>query len=80
VPDLLGMKYSDAKALLESMGVALATAPDADVKDTANAYVYKQNPQHLDAQKKIVYIKAGMFMDVWLSTEMKDITDSTTTP
>lgn len=80
VPDLLGMKYSDAKALLESMGVALATAPDADVKDTANAYVYKQNPPNLDAQKKIVYIKAGMFMDVWLSTEMKDIADSTTTP
>ena len=80
VPDLVGMKYSEAKALLESMGVAVATAPDPDVKDTANAFVYKQNPLHLDAQKKLVYIKAGMFMDVWLSVEMKDISDSTKTP
>jgi beta-lactam-binding protein with PASTA domain len=80
VPNLLGMKFSDAKALLESMGIAVATAPDPDVKDTGDAYIYKQNPEPLDAQKKTVFIKAGMFMDVWLSNEMKSPSDSTTTP
>jgi beta-lactam-binding protein with PASTA domain len=78
VPDIVGMKFSDAKALLESLGVAVATAPKPDVRDTANAYVYKQNPSHLDAQKKFVYLKAGMFMDVWLQVD--EPTDSTTTP
>lgn len=78
VPDLVGMHYRDAKAILDSMGISLAPAPDVDVRDTADAYIYKQNPQHLDAQHKFVYIKAGMFMDVWLSNEMKDATDSTT--
>jgi len=80
VPDLVGMHYREAKTLLDSMGIAVAAAPDADVRDTADAYIYKQNPLPLDAQKKTVFIKAGMFMDIWLSNEMKDVADSITTP
>ena len=34
------------------------------------AYIYKQNPKHLDADKKYMYIKAGMVLDLWLSPVM----------
>jgi hypothetical protein len=79
VPDLKGMTYRDAKELLDSMGISIAAALEPGVRDTADAYVIKQSPLHFDAQHKLVYIKPGMFMDVWLSKDPGDVIDSTTT-
>ncbi|MFN8251631.1 MAG: PASTA domain-containing protein [Ferruginibacter sp.] len=77
VPDLLGMTFGEAKSYLESMGISVASAiPEPDVKDTASAYIYKQNPQRFDEEKKPIYIKAGQVMDLWLSKVPKVLKDS----
>ena len=80
VPSLLGLTYSEAKLVLEQNGIMLAsTVVDPGVADTANAFVYKQIPPKFTDDKRPVYIRQGQVMDVWVSKEMKFITDSTTT-
>jgi eukaryotic-like serine/threonine-protein kinase len=77
VPDLLSMTYKEAKAYLEQAGINLgAVLPDPDVRDTANAFVYKQNPERFDEEKKPRYIQPGQIMDVWISKERKVLKDS----
>jgi len=69
VPDLIGLTFGEAKAELDSMGVLLTIVASPDVRDTMAAYIYKQNPTHFDHNKHLQYIKAGMIMDIFLSTE-----------
>ncbi len=79
VPSLLGLTYGEAKLVLEQNGIMLAsTVVDPGVADTANAFVYKQIPPKFTDDKRPVYIRQGQVMDVWVSKEMKYITDSTT--
>jgi len=68
VPDLLGLTFAEAKALLETKGVTLAAViPMTTVKDTASAFVYKQNPGRFDVDRQPIYIRPGQTMDLWLS-------------
>lgn len=77
VPDLIGLTYAEARALLEGNGILLGAAiPDADVTDTENAFVWKQIPPHQNADSQFLYIKPGQLMDLWLSVENKSLTDS----
>ncbi len=69
VPDLLGLTYEEARAELDSLGVLLTIVTQPDVKDTAAAYIYKQNPPHFDENRQLQYIKPGMIMDIFLSKE-----------
>ncbi|WP_462222638.1 PASTA domain-containing protein [Ferruginibacter sp.] len=71
VPSLLGMTFREAKAYLQESGLNLgAVLPRSNVRDTANAFVYKQNPERFDEEKKPRYIQSGQIMDVWISVEM----------
>ena len=78
VPSLLGMTFREAKAYLQESGLNLgAVLPRFNVRDTANAFVYKQNPERFDEEKKPRYIQSGQIMDVWISVEMpKDSVDN----
>jgi beta-lactam-binding protein with PASTA domain len=77
VPEITGMTFRDAKVFLEENGIILgAVLLDADVKDTANAFVYKQNPARLDEEKRPQYIRSGQVMDLRLAVQMKVVTDS----
>jgi beta-lactam-binding protein with PASTA domain len=77
VPELTGMTFAEAKALLEESGILLgAVITDRDVKDTARAFIYKQNPDKFDEEKRPRYIQSGQVMDVWLSTILKLPKDS----
>ncbi|GAB2823559.1 hypothetical protein GCM10027043_25940 [Ferruginibacter profundus] len=79
VPDLFGMTYSDAKALLEQQGINLAATvayDNAVIRDTANAFVARQNPEALDEEKKPRYIQSGQLMDIWISPVRINRTDS----
>ena len=68
VPDLVGLTFAEAKALLETKGITLASVITmTTVKDTAAAFVYKQNPERFDIDKTPLYIRPGQTMDVWLS-------------
>jgi eukaryotic-like serine/threonine-protein kinase len=79
VPSLLGLTYKEAKAITEAKGIML-TYPivDAGTKDTANAFVYKQNPPKSNEDGSPIYIRAGQLMDVYLNKEMKVAIDSAT--
>lgn len=79
VPSLLGLTYGEAKLVLEQNGIMLAsTVVDPGVSDTAAAFIYKQYPPQLTEDKRPVYIRSGQIMDLWVSKEMRYLTDSTT--
>jgi eukaryotic-like serine/threonine-protein kinase len=68
VPDLFGMPYEEAKALLQATGLsvgALIVLPD--VQDTAAAYVYRQVPERFNEERKFNRIRQGQTIDIWLS-------------
>lgn len=80
VPVITGMRFGEAKALLESYGISFAVVlPNPDVTDTANAFIYKQNPERFDDDKKLQRIRSGQTMDVWLQLD-KPVKDSVDVP
>ncbi len=77
VPSLIGMTYKEAKSYLEEYGISIASViVEKGVKDTANAFIYKQNPERFDEEKLPRYIQSGQVMDIWLSGTMKSPVDS----
>ncbi|MEO7535469.1 MAG: PASTA domain-containing protein [Ferruginibacter sp.] len=81
VPDLVGLTFAQAKTELEQNGINIgAVIADAGVKDTLAAFVYKQNPERYDDEKRPRYIRSGQLMDIYLSPVLiiqKDTTDTT---
>ena len=77
VPSLLGMTYSEARAILDSSGIGISLVVDPDVKDTLASFIYKQSPPKLNENKEPVYMQSGQIMDLWISAEMKVLPDST---
>lgn len=77
VPNLIGLTYSEARASLESKGVGLGSViTSPGVSDTANAYVYRQNPERFDVDGNLRSIRPGQIVDLWLSLE-RPVVDST---
>lgn len=85
MPNLVGLNYYEAKALLNSMNILIGMPIllDANITDTANAYVVKQEPQvfyqPIPGQFIINKIRKGQVVDLWLSTTAPVI-DSTGFP
>jgi eukaryotic-like serine/threonine-protein kinase len=76
VPKLIGLTYGEAKILLETNGLIVGSViPDPLVKDTANAFIYKQSPLYRTEDGFRVRIRPGQMIDVWLSVE-KPVIDS----
>ncbi len=70
VPIITGRTFAEVKEMLEEAGLGIgAIVTDADVKDTLNAFVYKQNPERFDDEKRILRIRTGQLMDVWLQVD-----------
>jgi len=85
VPNLVGVTYGQAKVLLNGLGLMVAgVLPDAGITDTANAYVYRQNPEVKtmlpDGTNKKNMIKPGQGMDVWLSKNAPVISNNDSIP
>lgn len=77
VPDLVGLTVSEAKDILTSQGIVLASIlTSGSIRDTANAFVYKQNPEVLGYEKSRILIQPGQTMDIWIQID-KPILDST---
>ncbi|WP_233589168.1 PASTA domain-containing protein [Gynurincola endophyticus] len=71
VPDLFGMTYADAKILLESNNLYTGLVFfDRDVTDTNSAYIYKQTPERITADRRINKIRRGETIDLWMSTTL----------
>ena len=78
VPNIIGMTYAQAKSWLESSGLSfLSVRTDPDVKDSASAYIFWQNPKRFDEDGKIQHIRTGQTMDIMLSVKKPDVADST---
>jgi beta-lactam-binding protein with PASTA domain len=74
VPSLTGLSYAEAKSLLESEGITLgAIISDGRIIDTSNAFIIKQRPDRFDVDRRLMYIRSGQLMDVWISQEMKTL-------
>jgi len=78
VPDLFGLSYREARSSISEAGLIVGSVvPDADVADTMNAFVYRQNPDRYDYEKQINHIRQGQIIDLWLSAQKKErIVDS----
>ena len=73
VPDLFGLTYREARAALSTSGLLVGSVvPDADVKDTMGAFVYRQNPDRFDYDRQLNHIRQGQIIDIWLSAIKKD--------
>ncbi len=76
VPVIAGMKFCDARDILEANGIVIgAIVTDANVTDTCSAWIYKQNPQRFDDEKRMQHIRSGQTIDVWLQVD-KPVKDS----
>lgn len=68
VPNLVGLTYQQALDLLSAsalnVGVVLTSGMLAD---TANAFVFKQNPPQFDQMGQANAIRAGESVDLWIS-------------
>lgn len=70
VPNLIGLTVTEAKAILEAKGIVLASIiGTGPISDTANAFVYQQNPETLDFTGTPQYIQPGQTMDIWIQLE-----------
>lgn len=70
VPDLYSLSYSEALMLLQTTGLSAgAVVLDTDVKDTSNAYVYRQSPERFTYDNRYNRIRAGQTIDLWLSSQ-----------
>jgi beta-lactam-binding protein with PASTA domain len=77
VPNIVGLKLIQAKAMLEANGLSiLSIVAEGDVTDSLNAYIYKQEPNRYNGDGKVQHIRSGQTMDVWLSLQ-RPVTDST---
>lgn len=76
VPDLIGTTVAEARQILESNGIVLAAILTSGmISDTANAFVYKQNPEVLGFDNLPIYIQPGQTMDIWVQRE-RPVVDS----
>ena len=70
VPVITGMQYCEARDILKENGIVIgAIVTDANVSDTCSAWIYKQNPERYDDEKRILRIRSGQTMDVWLQVD-----------
>lgn len=70
VPNLFGLTYQEARTALEGSGLIVgAVVPDANVRDTTDAYVYRQSPDPLDEERKPNRIRQGQIIDIWLGAQ-----------
>jgi beta-lactam-binding protein with PASTA domain len=76
VPDLTGITVNDAKAILKDKGILLAAIlTSGNITDTANAFIFRQNPGALDIDNSQAFIQPGQTMDIWIQAD-RPITDS----
>lgn len=86
VPMLIGLTFGEVQVMLSGMGLQSgALIVDGDVKDTAQAFIYKQSPsvreQLPDGTIQKNRIRPGQSIDLWLgTTKVAPIFDSIPTP
>jgi beta-lactam-binding protein with PASTA domain len=76
VPDLFGMTYAEAESRLDSLGISLVPIADAGITNRREAFIYRQNPERFNDEKKVNRIRPGQVIDIWLSIDQKERVDT----
>lgn len=79
VPNLIGMTYCDAKALLASQGITFVPMVASDVTDTCSSFIYQQTPTRYDDNRNFNYIRPGQMIDIWTRAE-RPVMDTIASP
>ena len=70
VPDLTGLTYLQAKGRLDSMGLIFGVViRDQAVRDTAESYIYRQEPKQFNDEGQLNRIRPGQAIDIWLGIQ-----------
>lgn len=73
VPDVIGMTYPEAAALLSANGLQFTPIPDEGaITDTATAKVYKQTPSAINDLGAPSRIRQGDFMEIYYGQNPSD--------
>jgi beta-lactam-binding protein with PASTA domain len=72
VPDVIGLTYPEAMAMLNSSGLQFTPIFDADVADSTMAKVYKQIPNHISDLGVPSVIRQGDFVDIYIAQNPSD--------
>ncbi|HMI79831.1 MAG TPA: PASTA domain-containing protein, partial [Ferruginibacter sp.] len=71
VPFLIGLRFEEAKAVLDANGINIgALFSEVRITDTATAFVIGQSPEKFDAERRQQYIQSGQVMDLKVSPVM----------
>lgn len=77
VPDLVGLTYLQATDLISASSLNIGVVlTNGTITDTANAYVFRQNPAVTDQTGEPNRIRAGATIDLWISQNNPDDTAS----
>lgn len=70
VPDLVGLTYQQALDLLSASALHVGIVmTSGGLTDTADAFVFKQNPPKIDQMGHANSIRAGESIDLWISPD-----------
>jgi beta-lactam-binding protein with PASTA domain len=70
VPELVGMSYLSAKALLDSSRLGFgAIVLDAGLLDTLSGWIYRQSPERIDEDGLPASIRPGQLIDIWIGAK-----------
>jgi beta-lactam-binding protein with PASTA domain len=72
MPDVIGMTYPEAVALLSGMQFQITPAMDADVVDSNTARVYRQDPSAISDLGTPYRIRQGDFVTLWVGQNPAD--------
>jgi beta-lactam-binding protein with PASTA domain len=72
VPDVIGMTVAEAVAILSSNNLMVVPVYDADVRDTANAKIYRQTPNAISDLGVPSMIRAGDGIDIYIGQAPTD--------
>ena len=76
VPDLIGMSYEEARAMLDAQGLSGLVIVDPNVRDTSSSFVYKQTPMPVTEDGARIRIRSGQMIDIWLGSERPAVDSS----
>lgn len=69
VPNLVGMTYGEAKAIVEANGINLLVLSAPGVTDSLSAYIIRQDPKSFNEEQKRIRIRSGQVISVILGTD-----------
>lgn len=72
VPDVIGLSYPEAMAMLNGSGLQFTPIFDAGIYDTTNARVYKQVPNAISDLGTPSIIRQGDFVDIYIGQNPSD--------